>query len=214
MRSNNQNKRSRGRSGSNRRHGGSNPLTRNYESNGPDVKVRGNASTIAEKYVQLARDAHSSGDSVLEQSYLQFAEHYSRIILAAQAYQQAQNQQRQEKQQEQQESQTAEAEKAKSNKIVQQNSENSQATLDEKPAKEAIKSDGESDSEKEITSEKPAQKRERRRPRQPMNKTNDDNDKDAENLHENISATEKTPKNTSELPAFLTEGSKKPSAAE
>jgi len=61
-----------------------NPLSRNYESNGPDVKVRGNAAHVAEKYVQLARDAHSSGDSVMAENYLQHAEHYFRILSAAQ----------------------------------------------------------------------------------------------------------------------------------
>ncbi|HTJ58288.1 MAG TPA: DUF4167 domain-containing protein [Devosiaceae bacterium] len=64
-----------------------NPLSRNYESNGPDVKVRGNAAHIAEKYVQLARDAHASGDSVMAENYLQHAEHYFRILSAAQPQQ-------------------------------------------------------------------------------------------------------------------------------
>ena len=81
--------RSRGRNNNGgRKHG--NPLSRNYESNGPDVKVRGNASHIAEKYLQLARDAQSSGDSVMAENYLQHAEHYFRILSAAQP----QNQQR------------------------------------------------------------------------------------------------------------------------
>ena len=82
-----QNKRMRGRS--NRK--GPNPLTRTYESNGPDVKIRGTAHHVAEKYLQLARDAHSSGDPVMAESYLQHAEHYFRLIAAAQlAQQQAQ----------------------------------------------------------------------------------------------------------------------------
>lgn len=82
-----QNKRMRGRN--NRK--GPNPLTRTYESNGPDVKIRGTAHHIAEKYLQLARDAHSSGDPVMAESYLQHAEHYFRLIAAAQlAQQQAQ----------------------------------------------------------------------------------------------------------------------------
>ena len=76
----NNNKRMRGR---NRK--GPNPLTRSYESNGPDVKVRGTAVHIAEKYMQLARDAQSSGDRVQAESYLQHAEHYYRIVSAAQA---------------------------------------------------------------------------------------------------------------------------------
>lgn len=76
----NNNKRMRGR---NRK--GPNPLTRSYESNGPDVKIRGTALHIAEKYVQLARDAQSSGDRVAAESYLQHAEHYYRIVAAAQS---------------------------------------------------------------------------------------------------------------------------------
>jgi hypothetical protein len=59
-----------------------NPLARSYESNGPDVKVRGTPAHIAEKYMSLARDALSSGDPVLAESYLQHAEHYNRIIMA------------------------------------------------------------------------------------------------------------------------------------
>jgi hypothetical protein len=76
----NQNRRSRGRSRK-----GPNPLTRSYESNGPDVKVRGTAAHVAEKYMTLARDAQSSGDSVAAENYLQHAEHYIRIVMAAQA---------------------------------------------------------------------------------------------------------------------------------
>jgi len=70
---------------------GPNPLTRNYESNGPDVKIRGSAQQIAEKYATLARDAHSSGDRVMAENYLQHAEHYNRIIAAAQAQMPIQN---------------------------------------------------------------------------------------------------------------------------
>jgi hypothetical protein len=66
-----------------------------YESNGPDVKVRGTAQTVADKYLQLGRDAQSSGDIVMAESYFQHAEHYLRIVFAAQAYnQQAQQQYR------------------------------------------------------------------------------------------------------------------------
>ena len=67
---------------------GGNPLSRVYESNGPDVKVRGTAQTVAEKYLQLGRDAQVSGDIVMAESYYQFAEHYLRIVAAAQAYNQ------------------------------------------------------------------------------------------------------------------------------
>jgi len=64
---------------------GPNPLTRSYESNGGDVKIRGTALHVAEKYVQLARDAQASGDRVASENYLQHAEHYYRIVAAAQA---------------------------------------------------------------------------------------------------------------------------------
>lgn len=64
---------------------GPNPMSRTYESNGPDVKVRGTAAHVAEKYGQLARDAQSSGDPVAAESYFQYAEHYYRILAAAQA---------------------------------------------------------------------------------------------------------------------------------
>ena len=77
MRQAQQNRRGRGR---NRK--GQNPLTRTYESNGPDVKIRGTPSHVAEKYVSMARDALSSGDPVLAENYLQHAEHYNRIIMA------------------------------------------------------------------------------------------------------------------------------------
>src|SRR5579883_500745 len=60
-------------------------INRSYESSGPDVKIRGSAMHIAEKYASLARDAMASGDSVAAENYLQHAEHYNRIILAAQA---------------------------------------------------------------------------------------------------------------------------------
>jgi hypothetical protein len=76
---NGQNKRMRGR---NRK--SQNPMTRVFESNGPDVKIRGTPSHIAEKYLQLARDAQSSGDPVAAENYYQHAEHYFRLIAAAQ----------------------------------------------------------------------------------------------------------------------------------
>ena len=81
---NNNKNRQRGRNNNNGGRKHLNPLSRNYESNGPDVKVRGNAAHITEKYVQLARDAHASGDSVMAENYLQHAEHYFRIVAAAQ----------------------------------------------------------------------------------------------------------------------------------
>jgi hypothetical protein len=74
---------------------GQNPMTRVFESNGPDIKIRGTASHVAEKYVQLARDARSSGDPVAAENYYQHAEHYFRLIAAAQEqFRQNQPQQR------------------------------------------------------------------------------------------------------------------------
>jgi hypothetical protein len=78
MRNRNQNRNDGGR------RGGQNPMTRVFESNGPDIKIRGTASHVAEKYVQLARDARSSGDPVAAENYYQHAEHYFRLIAAAQ----------------------------------------------------------------------------------------------------------------------------------
>jgi Domain of unknown function (DUF4167) len=79
---NNNNSNNNNNNNHNRR--GQNPMTRVFESNGPDIKIRGTASHIAEKYLQLARDARSSGDPVAAENYYQHAEHYFRLIAAAQ----------------------------------------------------------------------------------------------------------------------------------
>src|SRR5450759_4304533 len=88
MRHGQNNKRMRNRNNSSNRNDGNrrgqNPMTRVFESNGPDIKIRGTASHVAEKYVQLARDARSSGDPVAAENYYQHAEHYFRLIAAAQ----------------------------------------------------------------------------------------------------------------------------------
>src|SRR6185295_10944511 len=88
MRNGQNNKRMRNRNNNNNSNNnnrrGQNPMTRVFESNGPDIKIRGTASHVAEKYVQLARDARSSGDPVAAENYYQHAEHYFRLIAAAQ----------------------------------------------------------------------------------------------------------------------------------
>ena len=61
-----------------------NQLARVYDSNGPGVKIRGVAQTVAEKYLQLARDAHVASDPVMAECYLQHAEHYFRLFAATQ----------------------------------------------------------------------------------------------------------------------------------
>jgi Domain of unknown function (DUF4167) len=75
-----QNRRGRGRN--NNRKGHHNPLSRSFESNGPNERIRGTPAHIAEKYMSYAREAQSSGDPVLAENYLQHAEHYNRIIMA------------------------------------------------------------------------------------------------------------------------------------
>ena len=70
--------------------GGYNP-NRTFDSSGPEIKIRGSASHVYEKYLQLARDANSGGDRVMAENYLQHAEHYYRIMAVA-AAQQAQHQ--------------------------------------------------------------------------------------------------------------------------
>ena len=102
-------KRGRGRSGG--RRGQGNGPNRTYDSNGPDVKVRGTAMTVYEKYQMLARDASSSGDRIAAESYQQHAEHYYRLMQVAkqqQSEQQAQQAQQQqgEQQPQQQQSET------------------------------------------------------------------------------------------------------------
>lgn len=53
---------------------------RSYESNGPDVKVRGTANQIFDKYLALARDATVAGDRISAEAYYQHAEHYYRMF--------------------------------------------------------------------------------------------------------------------------------------
>lgn len=65
--------------GQNNRRGFQNK-NRVFDSNGPDVRIRGTAFQIVEKYVALAKDANAAGDRVLSESYLQYAEHYQRMI--------------------------------------------------------------------------------------------------------------------------------------
>lgn len=68
--------------GSPRRHnnGGGHSRTQVFDSNGPDVRIRGTAHQVCEKYLALAKDAASSGDRIVAENYLQHAEHYQRII--------------------------------------------------------------------------------------------------------------------------------------
>lgn len=70
--------------------GGNQPLNRNhvFDSQGPDLRLRGTAQQLFEKYLQLGRDATSGGDRVAAEGYFQHAEHYFRILGAMNAAQQ------------------------------------------------------------------------------------------------------------------------------
>jgi len=69
----------RRRSGGNNNNNNNNP-NRHFESNGPDVRIRGSAQQILDKYMQYARDAQTSGDRVKAEALFQHAEHYARIV--------------------------------------------------------------------------------------------------------------------------------------
>lgn len=62
-------------------------MNRTFDSSGPEVKIRGTAAHIYEKYQALARDAHASGDRIGAENFLQHAEHYYRILNAHQSSQ-------------------------------------------------------------------------------------------------------------------------------
>jgi len=82
--SNRSNRQQRGRGRRQNNSSGGNPSNKVYDSNGPDVRVRGSAQTVADKYLQLAGDAQSQGDQIKTESYFQYAEHYLRIVAANQ----------------------------------------------------------------------------------------------------------------------------------
>ena len=83
MRQQQKSNRSRGRGNRNKGGGGGNNLNRVFDSAGPEGKVRGTPQQIIDKYLMLARDAQTSGDRVAAENFLQHAEHYQRILIAA-----------------------------------------------------------------------------------------------------------------------------------
>jgi hypothetical protein len=94
-------RRGRGRSGggnSGNRRSQHSP-NRSYDSNGPNVRIRGTATQVYDKYCALARDANSAGDRVSAENFLQHAEHYFRIINANGSGQQQKGQQQSQQQQ-------------------------------------------------------------------------------------------------------------------
>src|SRR6516164_8222980 len=101
-----------GGGGGMRHHAGNIPMNRNhvFDSNGPDMRIRGTAQQLFEKYLQLGRDATSGGDRVMAESYFQHADHYFRILNAMnQAAQQNQGNMQHQRRQPMQESAGPEA---------------------------------------------------------------------------------------------------------
>ncbi|WP_188476623.1 DUF4167 domain-containing protein [Primorskyibacter flagellatus] len=84
---------SRSRNKSNRNRSVGNVVNRVFDSSGPEGKVRGTPQQIIEKYNQLARDAQLSGDRVATENFQQHAEHYLRMLSAAQKEQDKQREQ-------------------------------------------------------------------------------------------------------------------------
>jgi|LXNH01.1.fsa_nt_gb hypothetical protein len=86
--------RGRGRRGNGNNHHNHVPnRNTSYESNGPDVKLRGNAQQLHEKYMGLAHDAASAGERISAEAYTQFADHYFRLHQAAVGFAETKRQQ-------------------------------------------------------------------------------------------------------------------------
>lgn len=75
MRQGNGSRRSRGR-GNGKRQGRGGQI----DSHGPDIRIRGSAQQVCNKYLALARDATSTGDRISAENLFQHAEHYFRIM--------------------------------------------------------------------------------------------------------------------------------------
>ena len=129
-------KRPRGRSNNGRRN--TSPRHNNFDSNGPSVRIRGSATQVYEKYIQLARDATTAGDRVMAENLFQHAEHYLRILNVdreeAQA-QQAQQVQREQASREQS-SRDGNSDGARENN-PRENNARQQSSNNRRPAREA-----------------------------------------------------------------------------
>ncbi len=75
-----------------------------------DSRARGNAAQLLEKYKNMARDAQMSGDRVLTEYYLQFADHYFRVLSDARSRQEEQRARFQDRDDDSREEPEAEAE--------------------------------------------------------------------------------------------------------
>ena len=54
-----------------------------FDSNGPNIKIRGSAHQIFERYIALAREAAISDDCIAAENFYQHAEHYFRVANAS-----------------------------------------------------------------------------------------------------------------------------------
>lgn len=83
MKQNNNNRRARGR-GPRKPHGmgGGQHKGQGFDGGGQELRVRGNAYQVLEKYLQLARDAGAAGDRIAAENFLQHADHYYRVLSA------------------------------------------------------------------------------------------------------------------------------------
>ena len=82
MRQTGKNNRQRGRGRRNGHNGGQINRNTTIDSNGPDVRIRGNAQQLHEKYIALANDASAAGERIQAEAYFQFADHYFRVNAA------------------------------------------------------------------------------------------------------------------------------------
>ena len=140
-----------------RRSGGNNNNNpnpnRHYESNGPDVRIRGSAQQILDKYLQYARDAQTSGDRVKAEALFQHAEHYARIVAVF------------EKQKEEARLEREAREAAKAEERAQREAERTEAAQDDSDADAGDQQDGSAAASDEVV----AEDRPRRRSRKPRN---------------------------------------------
>ncbi len=113
--------RSRSKSNRNRPSSGGNVVNRVFDSSGPEGKVRGTPQQIIDKYNQLTRDAHLSGDRVASENFQQHAEHYLRMLSEAQREQDS----RREEQERQNRERQAERDRERAERIERQERESS-----------------------------------------------------------------------------------------
>ena len=127
--------RSRNKGGNRRQNNNNNAniVNRVFDSAGPEGKVRGTPQQIVEKYSQLARDAQPSGDRVAAESFMQHAEHYSRMLAVAQAEQAAKQAEHAARQAEQAERQ-AEQQRQRNEQRAQQQQQQQPAKQEADPA--------------------------------------------------------------------------------